>query len=271
MNQTPDTPDASPSDHPAEPVDAGSGVAVLDRAFALMGAFGPTDERLTLTELSRRTGLYKSTVLRLLGALEHGGFMRKLQDGQYAIGPQPMRLAAIYQRSFRVDSIVEPLLGELSAALGETTSFYVRAGERRLVVSRVEPARTVRVSIRVGEDFDIGRGASGKVLLAFTEAHGDAGSAAVRARLWATSYGERDRETASASVPVFGALGDLQGALTVSGPLLRLGEPQAMFAAVSALLDMGRRATASFGGDAARFALPRQALMPEHVVQTPVA
>ena len=74
--------------------DTSSGVAVLDRAFALLGAFQPTDERLTLTELSRRTGLYKSTVLRLLGALEHGGFIRKLDDGQYAIGPQPMRLAA---------------------------------------------------------------------------------------------------------------------------------------------------------------------------------
>ncbi|HVR54688.1 MAG TPA: IclR family transcriptional regulator [Pseudorhodoferax sp.] len=234
-----------------------SGVAVLDRAFALLGAFQPTDERLSLTELSRRTGLYKSTVLRLLGALEHGGFMRKLDDGQYAIGPQPMRLAAIYQRSFRVDSIIEPLLAELSAKLGETASFYVRAGARRLVVSRVEPARAVRVSIRIGEDFEIGKGASGKVLLAFTDPEGGDGD--VRQRLWATSYGERDPETAAASVPVFGALGELKGALTVSGPLSRLGEPAAMQAAVTALLEMARRATAEFGGNPGRYASALQA------------
>jgi DNA-binding IclR family transcriptional regulator len=234
-----------------------SGVAVLDRAFALLGAFQPTDERLSLTELSRRTGLYKSTVLRLLGALEHGGFMRKLDDGQYAIGPQPMRLAAIYQRSFRVDSIIEPLLAELSAKLGETASFYVRAGARRLVVSRVEPARAVRVSIRIGEDFEIGKGASGKVLLAFTDPEGGDGD--VRQRLWATSYGERDPETAAASVPVFGALGELKGALTVSGPLSRLGEPAAMQAAVTALLEMARRVTAEFGGNPGRYASALQA------------
>ncbi|WP_280191727.1 IclR family transcriptional regulator [Delftia sp. PS-11] len=237
-----------------------SGVAVLDRAFALLGAFGPTDERLTLTELSKRTGLYKSTVLRLLGALEHGGFIRRLDDGLYAIGPQPLRLAAIYQRSFRVDSVIEPLLAELSHALNETSSFYVRTGDRRLVASRVEPARAVRVSIRVGEDFDVHRGASGKVLLAFTPGDGPAADSEVRSRLWATSYGERDSETAAASVPVFGALGELKGALTVSGPLSRLGQPQAMHAAVAALLEAAARATSAFGGDAARLLMGRQQL-----------
>lgn len=244
MMETDTAPAASEADT------SSSGVAVLDRAFALLGAFQPTDDRLTLTELSRRTGFYKSTVLRLLGALEHGGFVRKLDDGQYGIGPQPMRLAAIYQRSFRVDTIIEPLLVELSGDLGETASFYVRAGDRRLVVSRVEPARAVRVSIRIGEDFEVGKGASGKVLLAFTEPDS---TSDVRSRLWATSYGERDPETASASVPVFGALGELKGALTVSGPLSRLGEPAAMLKAVSKLLDMARYASAEFGGNPAKY------------------
>lgn len=242
---------------------------MLDRAFALLGAFGPTDERLTLTELSKRTGLYKSTVLRLLAALEHGGFIRRLEDGQYAVGPQPLRLAAIYQRSFRVDSIVEPLLGQLSQALGETASFYVRVGARRLVVSRVEPTRSVRVSIRVGEDFEVERGASGKVLLAFTEP--ETADNPVRLRLWATSYGERDPETASASVPVFGALGDLKGALTVSGPLARLGEPAAMRLAVTSLLEMAQRATAEFGGNPARFTASRESLNLEHIAPTALA
>jgi DNA-binding IclR family transcriptional regulator len=241
-----------PLNHDAS--DPSSGVAVLDRAFALLSAFAPTDERLTLTELSRRTGLYKSTVLRLLGALEHGGFIRKLDDGLYAIGPAPMRLAANYQRSFRIDSLVEPLLAQLSQALGETASFYVRAGPRRLVLSRVEPARALRVSIRIGEEFDVQRGASGKVLLAFGEGdEGGEGETKVRARLWATSYGERDPETASASVPVFGAQGELKGALTISGPLSRLGQAAAMQAAVTALLEMARRATAEFGGDPGRY------------------
>lgn len=229
-----------------------SGVAVLDRAFAILGAFGPTDERLSLTELSRRTKLYKSTVLRLLAALEHGGFIRKMHDGQYAIGPQPLRLAASYQRSFSVGPVIERLLEQLSREIGETSSFYVRHGDKRLVLYRVEPARAVRVSIGVGDEFPIHGGASGKVLLAFTETQ-DPRWIAVRERLWSASYGERDAETAAASVPVFGATGELIGALALSGPKSRLGAASAMFAAVAALLAAAKEATAVLGGNGNRF------------------
>ena len=235
-----------------------SGVGVLDRAFALLDAFSPEDDRLTLTELSKRTGLYKSTVLRLLTALESGRFIRKCDDGQYAIGPAPMRLAAIYQRNFRIDSIIAPLLEELSAALGETASFYVRAGAKRLVLSRVEPSRAVRVSIRIGEEFDIHQGASGKVLLAFSDGGQDLDL--VRNQLWAKSSGERDPESAAVSVPVFGALGELLGALTISGPVSRLGQPSATHHALLALMDATQRATAQFGGNPSRFAGPQKKL-----------
>lgn len=241
-----------------------SGVAVLDRAFAILGAFGVTDHALTLTELSRRTGLYKSTVLRLLAALEHGGFVRKLDDGQYAIGPQPLRLAAIYQRSFRVGPVIEPLLERLSRELGETTSFYVRQEAKRLVLYRVEPARSVRVSIGVGDEFPIERGASGKILRAFTDP-GEPGWDDTRARLWATSYGERDAETASASVPVFGAAGQFIGALTVSGPRSRLSAVPTMFAAVAALLEAARQATVASGGNGTRFETASAGLSPDQV------
>lgn len=255
---------SAPDPHAAE---ASSGVAVLDRAFAILGAFEATDERLTLTELSRRTSLYKSTVLRLLGALEHGGFIRKLDDGQYAIGAEPLRLAANFQRSFRVGPVVEPLLEQLSRELGETSSFYVRQGDHRLVLYRVEPARAVRVSIGVGEQFPVEKGASGKVLRAFT-APVDPQVGEVRERLWAVSYGERDAETASASVPVFGATGELIGAMTLSGPFSRLALAPTMFAAVATLLGAAKRATALLGGNAARFDVAASALTMEQIADS---
>jgi DNA-binding IclR family transcriptional regulator len=229
-----------------------SGVAVLDRAFAILNSFGPSDDRLTLTELSRRTGLYKSTVLRLLGALEHGGYIRKLDDGQYAVGHQPLRLAALYQRSFQVGPVVEPLLQQLSRDIGETASFYVRQGDFRLVLYRVEPSRSVRVSIRVGEEFAIEKGASGKVLLAFTEQQNPQW-ARVREQMWAVSFGERDPETASASVPVFGATGEVIGALTLSGPKGRFDVPSVMTVALISLLENAKRATIALGGNGTRY------------------
>jgi DNA-binding IclR family transcriptional regulator len=113
-----------------------------------------------------------------------------------------LHLAVLYQRSFQVGPVIEPILQQLGRDLGETASLYVRQGDSRLVLFRVEPARAVGVSIRIGEEFPVDKGASGKVLLAFTDTH-DSRWDEVRERLCAVSHGERDTETASVSVPAF--------------------------------------------------------------------
>jgi DNA-binding IclR family transcriptional regulator len=239
------------------------GVAVLDRVFALLAAFEPTVERLTLTELANRTGLYKSTVLRLLGALEHGGFIRKLPDGLYSIGPQPLRLATIYQRSFQVAHVVEPLLKQLSAVSGETSSFYVRNGDMRVALFRVEPSRGVRAAVSVGTEYPIGQGASGKILLAFSSESG-AVDHKIRDQLWAASYGEREPETASVAAPVFGVDGQMRGAFALSGPRQRLESSDAMYAACQQLLQSARDATNALGGDGSIYVTALERLSPNH-------
>ncbi|WCM22857.1 IclR family transcriptional regulator [Paraburkholderia bryophila] len=236
-----------------EDSEKGGGVAALDRAFAILGAFESGEKGVSLADLARRTGYYKSTLLRLLGALDHGGFVRKLEDGRYSVGPEPLRLAQIYQESFHVRHVVEPLLQQLAIDSGETSSFYVRQGSHRIVLHRVEPARAVRVSIREGERFPIDRGASGKVLLAFSRPY-KKGFDDVRERMWAVSYGERDPDTASVSVPVLGLGGELVGALTVSGPRERIGAIESMRAACKLLLSASARASAALGGDPSMFA-----------------
>jgi DNA-binding IclR family transcriptional regulator len=228
---------------------SGSGVAVLDRAFALLAAFGPDDDRLSLTELARRTDLYKSTALRLLGALEHGGFIRKLADGSYAVGPAPLRLAAVYQRSYHVGHVIEPLLKQLSVATGETASFYVRHGDARVALFRAEPSRSVRAAVVIGQQYTLDQGASGKVLCAFS-ADKAGGHEAIRRQLWSLSRGERDPDTASVSAPVFGVGGEVMGALAISGPRTRLGPPDAMREACRQVLEAAREASRQLGGDA---------------------
>ena len=58
------------------------GVGRHDFAARLLAAFQPGDKALTVTELAERTRLYKSTVLRLLASLAHGGLLRRTAEGQ---------------------------------------------------------------------------------------------------------------------------------------------------------------------------------------------
>lgn len=224
------------------------GVAAVDRAFAILRAFDADHHVLTLAELARRTGLYKSTILRLISSLERAGFIRRLADGQFTIGHEPSRLANLYQTSFRLRDILYPLLQELSDETGETSSFYVEEGESRVVLFRVEPKRTIKVSVHEGDRFPIAVGASGKVLRVFGRM-ADTRLPEIAERYWAVSAGERDPEIAAISVPVFGPERILQGALTVSGPVDRLVQDQITHAA-KLLLRAAVAATKALGGEA---------------------
>ena len=75
------------------------GVAAVDRALSILDAL--TDDKVTLAELSKRTDLYKSTVLRLLKSLEKFGYVLRSADGSYRLGSKVLHLGALYQRHFK--------------------------------------------------------------------------------------------------------------------------------------------------------------------------
>jgi DNA-binding IclR family transcriptional regulator len=197
------------------------GVEAVDRALSLLAAFRDGGEPLTLTELSARAGLHKSTALRLSASLQRHGYLRRLPDGRYHLGPEPLRLARLYQRSFRLVDVVVPALRRLSDITGETAAFFIRDAESRVCLHRVEPSRPVRAAASEGDRFPLDRGAAGKVLLAFDEPP-VIKFAEIRKTLYAVSMGERNPETAAIASPVFGVMGALSGALSVSGPRERM-------------------------------------------------
>lgn len=191
-------------------------VEALERAFTILEAFADGTPRLTLAELTRRTGLYNSTALRLAGALQRGGFLLRDADGQFRLGPSLWRLGVLYQRAFDLAAEVRPALARLSAGTGETAGFYVREGDRRICLYRHHGPRLIRHHLEEGTELPLDRGASARILTAFTG--GDSPiDAAVRAEGIYVSLGERDPETASVAAPVFGTGGRLVGAIAVVG------------------------------------------------------
>jgi len=197
------------------------GVAAVERALAILDAFTEDDRTLTLAELARRTGYYKSTLLRLAASLEKRGYLARLEDRSWRLGPAASRLGGIYQVAYDLGDVVEPVLQQLAAQTGETTSFNVRDGDVRVCLYRVESAQRLRDHVRQGEVLPLDRGAGGKVLLAFSGGQG-ADFDAIRERGVYTAFGERDPHLGGISAPVFGVRGRLVGALTISFPLSRL-------------------------------------------------
>lgn len=222
------------------------GVAAVDRALTLLSVFTDADASLTLTELSRRAGFYKSTTLRLAESLTKFGYLRRGEDGAYRIGPTPLLLGALYQQQFRTADVVPQLLRRLVAEVHEGASYYVREGNERVCLHRVDATRSIRDSVHEGSRLPIALGASGHVLLAFSGGS-DARYEAIRKQLVAVSLGERDPEIAAIAAPVFAAGQQLAGALSVSGPRYRF-EDRAFEPMVPVLQQYAAELTHTLGG-----------------------
>ncbi len=229
------------------------GVASVERAISILEALG--DERLSLSELAARTGLYKSTLLRLCKSLERFQYVFRHEDGSFRLGSKLMALGSAYQRSFRTAEVVMPVLRDMAKELREGASFYVRDRDERVCLHRVEAARAVRDSVHEGDRLPLSIGAAAHVIVAFSGATEDR-YARIRHEMYAASYGERDGETAAVACPVFGIDDKFVGALSVSGPRYRI-EAMGEEIIVPVLFRSGRLLTRTLGGnpDAPEFAM----------------
>lgn len=200
---------------------AESGVIAVTRALLVMEAFRIGERHLTLAELSRRTGLHNTTVLRLARTLAQASYMVQCEEGQWRLGPAAGWLGARYQAGFDINNVVEPTLRELSKATQESASFYVREGDERACIARVEGPQSVRHHVRIGMRLPLDLGAPGRVILAFS---GEAGAVYedIRRRGYHVSMGEREPQVSSVAAPVFGLNWRLLGSMCISGPTSRL-------------------------------------------------
>ncbi|MGH8784123.1 MAG: IclR family transcriptional regulator [Cupriavidus necator] len=202
---------------------AAGGAIAVDRALFVLSVFRLGDTALGLAELAQRSGLYKSTLLRLLASLEHAGLVRRQSDGRYGLGPEVARLNAVYAASFSLEAVVMPALRELVRITRESAAFHVEQGEHRLCLYRVDSPQPVRDHVRAGELLPRDRGAGARVLRAFA---GESGQLYERIRHEgvAALVGDRSPDLAGVSAPVFGPGDVLCGALTLTCPASRYRE-----------------------------------------------
>jgi DNA-binding IclR family transcriptional regulator len=239
-----------------EPIDGGDGgggggVVAVTRALSLMEAFEVGESTLSLAELSRRAHMHKSTALRLARTLALSQYMVQADGGQWRLGPAAGWLGARYQAGFDVNNVVEPALHELVKTTGESASFYVREGDIRSCVARVEGPRSVRHNVRIGERLPLNKGAPGRVILAFSGAAGEPYES-IREKGFHISLGEREAEVASVAAPVFGLNWRLLGSICISGPSARLPKATLMKHAKSVIRAANQLSYALAGSNSAQ-------------------
>ncbi len=226
--------------------DTGGGVIAVRRALRVLEAFGVSDAQLSLAELSRRTGFHKTTVLRLARTLAADNYLVQKEDGSWRLGRAAGWLGACYQATFNVHEVVEPVLRELTIKTGESASFYVREGQQRTCLVRVEGPQAIRHHVRIGAALPLDSGAPGRVILAYSGEPGEPYES-IRRRGYHLSMGEREPEVSSVSAPVFGLHWRLLGSACISGPTSRLNEER-LLALAQTVVDAANQLSYAMAG-----------------------
>lgn len=209
---------------PKPKAEGAGGVTALERGLRLLSAFDQGNSVLTLGGLALRTGLNKSTILRLMVTLEREGFIDKDREGLYRIGAQAWRVGNLFNGELRLQQLLPPILHELSVSVDESASFWVPlpgTPPSRLCISRAEPPRSVRVHTLVGNTLPLDTGGStARTLRAFFDPRHREDDK-IRAERGCATWAERDPELCGVSSPVFGIDGSFVGVLSVSAPISR--------------------------------------------------
>lgn len=206
-----------------------SGIGVIDKAVRVLHAVA--ESPCGLTELCERTGLPRATAHRMAtGLVVHRLLARADGGGRWQLGPAVTELAA--RAGDPLLAAATAVLPELRKATGESVQLYRREGSERVCIAALEPAAGLRDTVPVGARLPLTAGSGAKVLLAYSDAitrhtvspaFTDRALAEVRRRGWAQSAAEREPGVASVSAPVRDPRGAVIAAVSVSGPIDRMG------------------------------------------------
>jgi DNA-binding IclR family transcriptional regulator len=190
--------------------------------------------------------MHKTTVYRLMNSLERMGYVVRAEDGAYSLGARLLYLGKLYEQSFHLSTVVEPVLFALAAQTRESASYYVLDKGARLCLFRAEPSEGLRETRLAGTSFPLDDTSIAQVLRYW----------GLKEPLFAEppaiplfTAGARDVYTAAFATPIFGADGEFMATLALSGPASRLNAAREAGELVApqlqAAADLSRRLGAS--------------------------
>jgi IclR family KDG regulon transcriptional repressor len=143
-------------------------VRAVERALDILLCFSQDGPALSLTQISERVGMHKSTVHRLLATLESRRFVhRDKASGLYRLGFRFIEMASLVLQDVDLRRWAQPYLQRLSAECGETIDLAVLDGAHVIYLDVVESLQRVKIAAAVGQRLPAFCTASGKAFMAY--------------------------------------------------------------------------------------------------------
>lgn len=144
---------------------ARGGIQVIERAAAILRVLKQSQSGMSLGQISKAVGLPRSTVQRIVAALQKELFViADARGGGLRLGPELNALSEATQ--YNIVESCRLLLTELTQATGETADLSVLRGAAMIFLDQVPGIHRLRTVSSVGEVFPLTTTANGRACLA---------------------------------------------------------------------------------------------------------
>ncbi|MDT2004528.1 IclR family transcriptional regulator [Rhodococcus opacus] len=144
--------------------------SVTIRSLRLLELFTPAAPRLTLSDLSRKSGYPLSTVHRLTSDLIEWGALERDSSGRFTVGLKLWEIASLAPRGTMLRELAMPVMEDLSQITRENVQLGICEGTEVVFVERIAGQKAVPVHTRVGGRFPLTASGIGLALLAYMPA-----------------------------------------------------------------------------------------------------
>lgn len=147
--------------------EAGRTVPAIRRTVALLDLLAHARRSLSLSDISRRLALPKSSVHRILATLEEQEFVHRNRDtDRFSLGVRVMSLSKAALEGADLREQAMPALLRLQQDTGLTVHMAIRQHKQAVLIAKLEPLGQPTVGTWVGRAIDLNSTASGKALIA---------------------------------------------------------------------------------------------------------
>jgi IclR family KDG regulon transcriptional repressor len=142
-------------------------VQSLDRALNIVECFDFRNEKLSLAELAKKTGLNKTTVLRLASNLVNRGYLKFDPDtASYSLGMKFFELGSIIFSSFSLRKASSRHMTELQRKTSATVLLGIHMDDQLVYLDKREGEGAIRIASEIGWRRSPHYGMLGMVLMA---------------------------------------------------------------------------------------------------------
>lgn len=140
------------------------GIQVIARAATILNALGEHPGGMSLGEIAQAVDLPRSTVQRIVAALDSAQLVRSSGAGGLRLGPALLKLISSVHTD--VVDLMRPTLEALCATTNETVSLSRASGTQLTIIHYVVASRELRVVPRMGLNLPLYSTSGGRALLA---------------------------------------------------------------------------------------------------------